>query len=78
MSTAGDDGGRATNITHTFRSEEVVTNNAYFCRAKAKEFNYTNNPTFASGSNNTFTNPTFVTNPTTFISEVGLYNKAQD
>ena len=78
MSTAGDHNGRATNITHTFRSEEVVTNNAYFCRAKAKEFNYTNNPTFASGSNNTFTNPTFVTNPTTFISEVGLYNKAQD
>lgn len=78
MSTAGDDAGRATNITHTFRSEEIVTNNAYFCRAKAKEYNYSNNPTFSSGSNNSFTNPSFVTSPTTYISEVGLYNKNQD
>tara|TARA_B100001094_G_scaffold144143_1_gene139636 strand:- start:1206 stop:2291 length:1086 start_codon:yes stop_codon:yes gene_type:complete len=78
ISTAGDDTGRATNITHTFRSEEIVTNNAYFCRAKAKEYNYTNNPTFSSGSNNSFTNPSFVTSPTTYISEVGLYNKNQD
>tara|TARA_A100001515_G_scaffold132852_1_gene121625 strand:+ start:24030 stop:25097 length:1068 start_codon:yes stop_codon:yes gene_type:complete len=78
MSTAGDANGRATNITHQFRSEEEVTTNAYFCRARADEFNYTNNPTFTSGSNNVFTNPSYVTNPTTFITEVGLYDNSQD
>ena len=78
MSTAGDASGRATNVTHQFRSEEELTTNSYFCRAKADEFNYSNNPTFASGSDNTFTNPGFIGNPTTYISEVGLYDSQRN
>ena len=62
----------------SFRSEEDQTSVMYFCRARADEFNYTNNPTFTSGSNNVFTNPSYVTNPTTFITEVGLYDNSQD
>ena len=77
MCTAGDASGRATNITHQFRSEEKITTNAYFCRARAEEFNYSNNPTFTSGSQNVFSNPDYATNPTTFITEVGLYNANQ-
>ena len=76
MCTAGDASGRATNITHQFRSEEKITTNAYFCRARAEEFNYSNNPTFTSGSNGTFRFSTMKDDPRVYITTVGLYDDA--
>ena len=61
----------------SFRSEEDQTSIMYFCRAKAANFNYTNNPTFTSGSDNGFRQRTMEGNPQTFITTVGLYD-AQD
>ena len=61
----------------SFRSEEDQTSIMYFCRAKAAHFNYTNNPTFTSGSDNGFRQRTMEGNPQTFITTVGLYD-AQD
>ena len=56
------------------RREEVITSQHYFCRVPNKEFNFSSNPTFTSGSNGKFTIPTFYKNPKTFITQVGLYN----
>ena len=56
------------------RREEVITSQHYFCRVPNKEFNFSSNPTFTSGSNGKFTVPTFYKNPKTFITQVGLYN----
>ena len=56
------------------RREEVITSQHYFCRVPNKEFNFSSNPTFVSGSNGNFTVPTFFKNPKTFITQVGLYN----
>ena len=56
------------------RREEVITSQHYFCRVPNKEFNFSSNPTFTSGSAGDFTNPTFFKNPKTFITQVGLYN----
>ena len=39
-----------------------------------KEFNFSSNPTFTSGSQGNFTVPTFYRNPKSFITQVGLYN----
>ena len=61
----------------SFRSEEDQTSIMYFCRAKAGNFNYSNNPTFTSGSDNGFRQRTMEGNPQTFITTVGLYD-AQD
>ena len=58
----------------TLRSEEKQYIYDYFCRAKASEFNYTNNITFWSGSNWQIRHSDMVTNPQTYISEVGLYD----
>ena len=58
----------------TLRSEEKQYIYDYFCRAKANEFNYTNNITFWSGSNWQIRHSDMVTNPQTYISEVGLYD----
>ncbi len=56
------------------RREEVITSQHYFCRVPNKEFNFSSNPTFTSGSDGSFTNATFFKNPKTFITQVGLYN----
>ena len=56
------------------RREEVITSQHYFCRVPNKEFNFSSNPTFASGSNGSFTVPTFYKNPKSFITQLGLYN----
>ena len=60
----------------TMRSEEKQYIYDYFCRAKAGEYNYTNNVTFWSGSTWHIRHNDMVTNPQTFISEVGLYDDA--
>ena len=62
--------------TLQLRSEEDKTEENYFCRVKASEYNFSTNPTFVSGSLNKIRNANMRGNPTTFISGVGLYNSA--
>ncbi|MDC3304873.1 hypothetical protein OAV48_02040 [bacterium] len=56
------------------RREEVITSQHYFCRVPNKEFNFSANPTFTSGSNGDFTVSSFFKNPKTFVTQIGLYN----
>jgi hypothetical protein len=58
----------------TMRSEEKQYIYDYFCRAKVSEFNLSQNVTFWSGSDWTIRHADMVTNPQTYISEVGLYD----
>tara|TARA_R100001443_G_scaffold3476_2_gene10896 strand:+ start:12821 stop:13885 length:1065 start_codon:yes stop_codon:yes gene_type:complete len=58
----------------TIRSEEQQYIYDYFCRAKASEYNLSQNITFWSGSTYKIRHSDMVTNPQTFISEVGLYD----
>jgi len=58
----------------TMRSEEKQYIYDYFCRAKVNEFNLSNNITFWSGSDYQIRHNDMVTNPQTYISEVGLYD----
>ena len=60
------------------RREEVISSQHYFCRVPNKAFNFSSNPTFSTGSSGTLTQPTFVRNPKTFITQVGLYNDNND
>jgi len=60
----------------TLRSEEQQYVFDYFCRAKANEYNLSQNPTFWSGSTYQIRHSDMVTNPQTFISEVGLLDSA--
>mgnify|MGYP003642948219 CR=1 FL=1 len=60
------------------RNEEEVKSTYYFVRAKNAEYNFSNNPTFASGSNGKLTHATFVNNPKVYITTVGLYNEHQE
>jgi len=60
------------------RREEVVTSQHFFVRAPNQEFNFSSNPTFATASDGSFTIGSYYKNPKTFITQVGLYNDANE
>jgi hypothetical protein len=55
-------------------SQETITSDFVFVRARNAEFNYSNNPSFISGSTGELTYNTFINSPQTFITSVGMYN----
>ncbi len=58
-------------------SEEKVTSQYYFTRAKNNEYNYTTNPSFQDENGNlNFTS--MIDNPQVYITTVGLYNEEGD
>ena len=61
-----------------FRDEEDQISTQYFCRAKAGHFNFSNNPTFVSGSQNELRHSSMKGNPSTAITQVQLYNSSGD
>jgi len=73
-------GAAAINSNYGFaaRNEERVQSTYYFVRAKNGEYNFSNNPSFVTGSNGAFRQPTFANNPKSYITTVGLYSSAQE
>jgi len=60
------------------RRTENVSTSHYFVRATNREFNFSNNPTFTTGSDGTFVESTFEKDPKTFITTIGLLNDANE
>ena len=60
------------------RNEETITSIHYFVRVKNAEYNFSNNPTFTTGSVGEFSQPTFIGDPKTYMTTVGLYNDRQE
>tara|TARA_A200000159_G_scaffold164791_1_gene196290 strand:+ start:15944 stop:17173 length:1230 start_codon:yes stop_codon:yes gene_type:complete len=60
------------------RRTENVSTSHYFVRATNREFNFSNNPTFVTGSDGSFAESSFETDPRTFISTIGLYNDSNE
>jgi hypothetical protein len=59
-------------------SEETVTSDFVFVRARNSEFNYSENPSFISGSTGDVLFSTFINSPQTFMTTVGFYNDTND
>lgn len=59
-------------------SEETVTSDYVFVRARNSEFNYTENPSFISGSTGDVLYSTFINAPQTYITTVGFYNDTNE
>jgi hypothetical protein len=55
-------------------SQETVTSDFIFIRARSSEFNYSENPSFISGSTGEVLYNQFINNPQTYITTVGMYN----
>lgn len=62
----------------TLNSQETITSDYVYVRARNSEFNYSENPSFISGSNGAVLYDDFINNPQTFITTVGLYNDANE
>ena len=60
------------------RRTENVSTSHYFVRANNREFNFSNNPTFVTGSTGQFVQPTFERDPKVYITTVGLYDDANE
>lgn len=60
------------------RSAEKVKSTHYFCRVKNAESNFSNNPTFSSGSLGDLAHPSFINDPKVYITTVGLYNDRKE
>ena len=56
------------------RSEENVTSTHYFVRITNKQFNFSNNPTFVTGSTGTFRFASMLRNPSVYVTTIGLYD----
>ena len=59
-------------------SEETVTSDFVFVRARNSEFNYSENPSFISGSTGDVIYSTFINSPQTYMTTVGFYNDTSD
>lgn len=62
----------------TLNSQETITSDYIYVRARNAEFNYSENPSFISGSTGAVLYNSFINNPQTFITTVGLYNDANE
>jgi hypothetical protein len=60
------------------RNEETVTSTHYFVRIKNGEYNFSNNPSFVTGSVGEFAQPTFIGDPKVYITTIGMYNDRQE
>jgi hypothetical protein len=60
------------------RNSEKVTSTHYFVRVKNAEYNFSNNPSYITGSVGQIAQTTFIGDPKTYITTVGLYNDRQE
>lgn len=60
------------------RSAETITSTNYFIRLRNSEYNYSNNPTYYSGSNPQTVLDPFKIKPVTYVTTIGLYNDSNE
>jgi hypothetical protein len=69
---------RAGNRGFRLNSQEALSSDFIFVRARNNEFNYSENPSFISGSTGEIVFNSFINNPQTYITTVGLYNDSNE
>jgi len=62
----------------TLNSEETITSDYVFVRARNSEFNYSVNPSFISGSTGEVIYSNFINQPQVYITTIGMYNNNND
>jgi hypothetical protein len=68
----------ATGSNVTVRASEFVPSRHYFVRVKNSEFNYSNNPSFVTGSEGALRFDSFSNDPQVYLTTVGLYDDNND
>ena len=73
-SLTANDGESHPSASFAARGSERVFATHYFCRLKNAEYNFSNNPTFTTGSQGQFAHPSMYKDPIAYITTVGMYN----
>lgn len=60
------------------RNSEKITSTHYFVRIKNAEYNFSNNPSYVTGSVGELREPSFRGDPKTYVTTIGLYNNNQE
>ena len=60
------------------RSSEKVKSTHYFVRVKNSEYNFSNNPTFVTGSRCQFKLKSFLFDPKVYVTSIGMYNNRRE
>jgi hypothetical protein len=56
------------------RREEQIKSSHFFCRVESDQYNWSQNPTYFTGTEAELTNSSFIQDPKAYITTVGLYN----
>ena len=62
----------------SLNSQETISSDYIFIRARNAEFNYSENPSFISGSTGEVIYNSFINAPQTYITTIGLYNDTNE
>jgi len=62
----------------SINSQETITSDYIFVRPRSSEYNYSENPSYISGSTGEIIYPYFINNPQTYITTIGLYNDTNE
>lgn len=65
-------------LSFKVNSEETISSDFIFVRARNSEFNYSENPSFISGSTGEVLYQSFINAPQTYVTTIGLYNDTND
>lgn len=65
-------------ISFQLNSQETITSDFVFVRARNAEFNYSENPSYISGSTGEVLHDEFINSPQSYITTVGMYNDNND
>jgi len=60
------------------RNSQQITSANYFVRVKNGQYNFSNNPSYTTGSDGLIAQSTFVGDPKSYITTVGLYNERNE
>jgi len=62
----------------TLNSQETITSDYVFVRPRSSEFNYSENPSFISGSTGEVIYSNFINQPQVYVTTIGMYNDSND
>jgi len=68
----------STASTFTLNSQETITSDFIFVRPRSSEYNYSENPSFITGSTGEVLYSDFISNPQVYITTIGLYNDTNE
>jgi len=60
------------------RGGEIVKSTYYSIHVKSVDYNFSNNPTFTTGSSGDLRHPDMINDPKTYITSIGLYNQNKE